>query len=412
VGASVTLGAAGLEVVPGGEAYLEVRVRNTGTVVDEFAVDVLGDAAPWATAEPPTLSLFPGAEGTTRVTFQPPRAPAVRAGSVPFGVRVQSREDPAGSSVEEGLIDIAPFLEPFAELVPRTSRGSRGATHEVAIDNRGNVATNADVEGSDADRLLRFEVVPPGVVVEPGMAGFAKVQVAPVERFWRGPSKTRPFQLLVRPEGTPPITLDGSFVQEAILPPWTGRAITALIGLLIALVLLWFFVLRPAIEAAASEAVESPLAELRDDVSDALEAGGLPPLGDGGGNGGDASPSPDPDATPGAGTPAPTAGPVIPGLGNPVHGRLLDGAASVEPTTTLFVTDLVFSNPNGKSGTLTLSTGSEVLYQLNLENFRDLDFHFVTPIVVVPGDSLSLALTCTSDPPCDPSVFFSGYLRP
>jgi len=414
VGASVTLQAARLEVVPGGEVGLEVRVRNTGTVVDEFAIDVLGDSSGWAAAEPHTLSLFPGAEGTARVAFRPPRSATVPAGSMPFAVRVASREDPAGSSVEEGMLEVAAFHDPFAELVPRTSRGSRGASHEVAIDNRGNVIANTEVEGTDPDRLLRFDVSPPGVVVEPGMAGFAKVQVTPAERFWRGTAKTRPFQLQVRPEGGPPITLDGSFVQEAMLPPWTGRAITALIGLLIALVVLWLFVLRPAIETAASEAVASPLAELRDDVSGALEDAGLPPLGEpgsgGDGNGdGNGDSSPDPGTTPTPGDPP--GDPAIPGLGTPTHGRLLDGAASIEPPATLFLTDLVFSNPNGRTGSLTLSQDARILYQLNLENFRDLDFHFVTPIVIVPGESLNLALTCTSDP-CDPSVFYSGYLRP
>jgi hypothetical protein len=35
-------------VEPGGEASAEVRVRNTGTVVDQFACNVLGDASAWA----------------------------------------------------------------------------------------------------------------------------------------------------------------------------------------------------------------------------------------------------------------------------------------------------------------------------------------------------------------------------
>ena len=61
MGASVTLTAPSIGVVPGGEATLELRLRNTGTVVDEFSLSVLGDAAGWASVEPPTISLFPGA---------------------------------------------------------------------------------------------------------------------------------------------------------------------------------------------------------------------------------------------------------------------------------------------------------------------------------------------------------------
>ena len=95
-------------------------------------------------------------------------------------------------------------------------RGSGSGTHDLAIDNRGNARLNAEVEGTDADRQLKFDIKPPGVVVEPGMAGFAKVRVSPVKRFWRGQPKTRPFQLFVRPEGGTPITIDGTLLQESV----------------------------------------------------------------------------------------------------------------------------------------------------------------------------------------------------
>jgi hypothetical protein len=414
VGASVTLSAPSVAVDPGAEASLEFRLRNSGAVVDEFTLDVLGDAAGWATVVPPTVSLFPGAEETARIVFRPPRVSTTPAGPMPFGLRAASREDPAGSSVEEGTVEVGWFLEPFVELVPRTSRGARGATHELAVDNRGNVRLNAEVDATDADRLLAFDVNPPAVVVEPGMAGFSKVRVKPVRRFWRGAPKTRPFQLSVQPEGYLPITIDGTLLQEAMLPPWFGRAVAALIGLLLALVLLWFLVLRPTIDSAVSGALESPIADLRGDVNDALGAAGLPTLNpDGGGPPPTPTPTPAPGETPAPPTPTPTpAGPVIPGLGNPVDGRLDEGSPSVPAAGTLFITDLVFSNPNGQEGALVLLRDSTPLYQLRLENFRDFDLHFVTPIVLVPGQSLNLSLACTAEGPCDPSVLYSGYLRP
>ncbi len=409
VGASITLATPAVAVEPGHEAAVEFRLRNSGSVVDEFTLDVLGDAASWAAVEPPTISLFPGAEQAARVVFRPPRASTTPAGPIPFGVRAQSREDPTGSSVEEGTVQVAPFSESFAELVPRTSRGSRGGSHELAVDNRGNVRLNADVEASDADLQLSFEVKPPSMVVEPGMAGFAKVRAKPVKRFWRGTPKNRPFQLLVRPTEGDPIQLDGTLLQEAMLPPWFGRAIMALIALLIAAILLWFLVLRPSIDSAVSDAIESPIADLRAGVNDALGAAGLATMGPDVGGGGAPTPTP----APGEPTPAPTpAGPVIVGLGNPVDGRLEDGNQTVLVTGTLFLTDLVFSNPNGQEGALVLLRDAAPLYELRLENFRDFDLHFVTPIVLTSGQSLNLSLACTAEGPCDPSVLYSGYLRP
>ena len=107
----------------------------------------------------------------------------------------------------------------------------------------------------------------------------------PPSGFWRGSPKTRPFQLYVRPEGGTPITLDGTLLQEAILPPWFLKAVlVALVGL-VALVILWLVVLKPTIQTAASEAVESPIADLRSDVNDALGDAGLPTMAPDGSSG-------------------------------------------------------------------------------------------------------------------------------
>lgn len=433
MGASVTLVTPSIAVEPGAEVGVEVRVRNTGTVVDEFTLDVVGDAAAWATVDPLTISLFPGAEGTSRILFRPPRAATTPPGATTFGLRARSREDPAGSAVEEGSIDVAAFVEPFAELVPRTSRGSRGATHELAVDNRGNIRLNAQVEASDADRLLTFDVNPPGVVVDAGMAGFTKVRLKPAQRFWRGQPKSRSFQVVVTPEGRLPLTLDGTTLQEAVLPSWFGRLVMAILVAVIGSVLLWAFVLRPSIESAVGLAVASPMASLRDDVNGALGAAGLPtmaPPGEPASAGTEptltppsASPDPagpvesgstaEPPSGPPSAAPPDGSGPVIPGLGAPVDGVLKEGAASVPVVGTLFVTDLVFSNPNGQDGAAVVLRNTDSLLRLSLENFRDYDLHFVTPIVIANGETLNLSLECTkADKACDPQVFYSGYLRP
>lgn len=423
MGATVTLGAPAVAVDPGGEASLDIRVRNTGSVVDEFSFDVVGDATAWTTIEPPTLSLFPGAEGAARVVFRPPRASTTPAGPVPFGVRVRSHEDPTGSAVEEGVVDVGSFQDPFAELVPRTSRGSRGANHDLAVDNRGNTRLSAEIEAADADRLLRFDVNPPAVVVEPGAASFAKIRVSPSARFWRGQPKTRPFQLYVRPEGGIPIQLDGTLLQESVLPPWFMKALLLAIAALIALIVLFLFVLKPAIESAASEAVASPLADLRSDVNAALDDAGLPTLGPEGSGGTEPSPSatagePSPSGDGGSASPSPSAsasddgGAFVPGLGTLIDGRLDRASPVLVPSKTLFITDFVYSNPNGNEGAIVLERDGVILYQNRLENLRDLDFHYVTPIVVRAGQRLELTVECTNPGPCTASLTFSGYVRP
>ncbi len=429
MGASVTLVTPAVAVEPGQTVSVAIKVRNTGTVVDEFGLDVLGDAAAWATVVPPSLNLFPGAEGDAQAVFSPPRTATTPSGLVPFGLRARSKEDPAGSAVEEGSVTVGIFAEPHAELVPRTSRGSRSASHDLAVDNRGNSRLNAVVEAADDDRQLKFDVNPPSVVVEPGMAGFAKVKVSPASRFWRGSPKTRPFKLFVTPEGGLPITLDGTMLQESVLPPWFLKALIALIAIIVLLILAWLFLLKPTIQSAASDAVASPLQSLKADINGALASAGIPTIGpessSGGGGGGSSQPPTEPpsgggsSAAPGSSptpTPAGGGGVIIPGLGAPLDGTLNKQAPTAVFKGTAFLTDFVFSNPNGQSGALVVSRvngpNSTQLMRLRLENFRDYDLHFVTPIVFGPSDTLAVSIDCTlAGQTCDPAVLYSGYIR-
>ena len=256
------------------------------------------------------------------------------------------------------------------------------------------------------------------------MAGFAKVQVSPVKRFWRGQPKTRPFQLFVRPEGGLPITLDGTLLQESVLPPWFLKALIALIVLLIALVLIWLLLLKPSIQTAATRggrvaareprggrqrgararrpAHDRPRGERRQRRDRAALGRGA--VRRGAASGGSRRRPPPRPSTPGV---------VIPGLGN--AGRRRASTAPIRRSTsdgTLFLTDFVFSNPNGREGAIVVLRNDTPLMQLRLENFRDYDLHFVTPIVHRARRRAQPRRWLHEPRVMRPAVFYSGYLRP
>lgn len=423
MGATASLAPNTLSVEPGGMVTCEVKVRNTGSVVDQFTFTVLGDAAGWSSVEPATLSLFPGAEGSATVFFRPPRSADIPSASVPFAVRVASKEDPEGSVVEEGALEVGAFLDASAELVPRTSRGRRSATHDLAVDNRGNARLNAEVDASDPDGQLLFEVEPPSVVADPNTAFFGKVRVRPRKRFLRGPPKTHPFTVVLSPDGAAQLRADGAMLQEALLPKWLPKALLALLALAVIAAILWATLLRPAIQSAARDAVEEPLREQAAQVAAVKRQADATAAQVANLSGG-------PVATP---SPAPTdVGPGPAGPGVPFDSRLPRPAApgrravvfdagqtredffEVPADRTLEVTDLVLQNPNGDSGALSIVRDQALLLEVRLDNFRDLDYHFVVPTVFTAGQRLVLRVRC--DTPgqgsaCTPAVYFAGLLR-
>lgn len=211
--AAVSISTPVVTVQPGGEGATEVRIRNTGTVVDQFACNLVGDASAWARCEPPVLGIFPNAEGTVRIIFSPPRTSAVTAGLVAYGIRVTAQEDPDFSVVEEGSVQIAGFSAIEARVVPRTSQGKRKAVHRIEVTNTGNAEVTADIAASDPDELLAFDFEPHQLAIGPGRTEVAKLKIA-ARRSHSGRGVRRiPFNVQVQPGGAP-VQVDGAFEQK------------------------------------------------------------------------------------------------------------------------------------------------------------------------------------------------------
>lgn len=224
---SLALTPPNLSVLPGSNAECTARVRNNASVVDQFTLTVLGDASPWATVTPPVVSLFPGAEATVQIRFSPPRSSSVPSGAVPFAVRADAREDPEGTVVEEGVIEIGAFGDIEARVRPRTSEGKRMARHDVAVENLGNAPEDVDIMATDPDERLAFDVRPGHLVVAPGETRTARLKVMARDGFLRGPAKPRPFTVEVRPTTAPPVVVDATMNQRPGMPRWIVPAVAA-----------------------------------------------------------------------------------------------------------------------------------------------------------------------------------------
>lgn len=453
MGTSVSLQQTALAVQPGESVSTELRVRNTGDVVDQFSFQPLGDAAPWITVEPPTVRLFPETDAMVTVTIAPPRDSSSKPGLATWAVKAVPKEDPVGAAVGEGTVDVGTFVELGAELQPSTGRSRFTGKFETAIDNRGNLAVPVRINGNDTEQALEFDIRPPQIDSQPGSAHFAKIGVKPVRRLWRGQPKAHPFQIVVEPQArvtqapvegediaapvaTPhaPIVLNGNLLQEPIIPKWLLKALLLLIALIILLFILWKTLLKPSVESAARDVaveevapVSSAVAAIAPDVSEAQtqasvaagaaeEAAGAAQeaaaaasdagAGGGGGDGG-------------------ALGNVFNETTEPTNFRLAIDTpigvaanpvsnAPVPENQTFALTDLVLQNPSGDQGRIRVLINGVTILESALQNFRDLDYHFVAPYLFNAGQPMDIQVFCTTPgegtAQCNVAASISGFL--
>ncbi|WP_031003583.1 hypothetical protein [Streptomyces sp. NRRL F-5727] len=443
---TASLDASSVTAVPGEETILPLQVRNSGSTVEEYRFEVAGACAAWTTVEPATLSLYPGSADTVSVTFRPPRDPSVPAGETPFGVRVVPTSDHSEPVVPEGKVTVAPFTEVTAELVPRGSHGVRRGAHKVAVDNRGNAPLTVGLAARSGTDHARISFTQAELTIEPGRAAFSELRVKPGRRLWRGTPVVHTFQAVVAPpapEGeepaAPPVVLDGTYQQDALLPRWLPRALALALVLALVLAGFWYGLLRPAVKSAAREAITP-------EVIASATTGTGDPGGQSGGVGGatptptatptpiappnpSSKPAPKPTAKPKP-KPKPSAKTLPPAVPTSAQVQVRDGvgggsssgtALSVPDGQAFRLTDIVVQNPQGDAGTVvvTVGEGSRVL-SLALENFRDSDYHFVTPILVPAGGQVTMTVTCRkvgrpvnapAPSRCAESLFLGGTMQ-
>ncbi len=441
---------------PGAETSCTLRLRNTGMVVDQVLLDVLGDARPWVTVEPAQLNMLPGSDAQARVIFRPPRSSAVAAGITPFAVRAMSSEDPAGSTIEEGAVEVGRFSDLRAGIAPAKARGSSAARFKLIVQNEGNAPVHVATSVSDPDLLLEFRLKPANLTAQPGTATFVHLRTAPKRRFLRGQDRPLPFQALLQADDGAPATVNGVMVQEQVLPSWLMPAIATAAVVVAALAVLWFTVLKPEVHTMATQAVDAATKQLSSSASQAnkaaqaasvsakqansaaaVAAGNGSGTGSGGSGSPSASPTPTPSTTKGAkpgtkkGSPAnkkkppakkPAAGstaaapaPVAQLLQvtDPPSAGFSTQTFQIPAGKTLTVSDIVFENPAGDTGLMQIRMGSTPIFVFGLANFRSFEYPFAQALVFTHAAPLVLAVECRNPgtTACTDAVSFNGFLQ-
>ncbi|MFJ7057394.1 hydrolytic protein [Streptomyces griseobrunneus] len=414
-------------VSPGGTATTTLTVRNDGDIVEAYTLEVVGDCAAWSTVEPARVSLYPGTSETVTLTFAPPRSHEVKAGETPLAVRVLPAEHPESVVVPEGTVTVEPFHELRTELEPRRRRGWLGARFRTAVQNKGNTPVDVAFTGKQAGEELRLGFTPGQKRLEPGESAEIRLRVRAAKLIWFGEPVTWPFEVeaaeaaetaaetkaegreparpeTTRPEPVRPEPVPGEFLQLPVLPKWLLIVLAALLALLIA----WFALVRPAVQSTAKQAVTEAAEEEAargeqqqgsttpggaDNPGGSQGQGTGPDAGTPGGNGGSGT-------GPGTGT-----GPGGTGAGGTQQssatidvetetGAEKEGTYQVPAGKVFGITDIVVANFQGDEGVLTISFGERKITTIALETFRNQDYHWVTPIQIPENATVTAAVTC------------------
>ncbi|THA72984.1 hydrolytic protein [Streptomyces sp. A0958] len=401
-------------VSPGAEATTTLTVRNDGDIVEAYTLEVVGDCAAWTTVEPARVSLYPGTSQTVTVRLAPPRSHEVRAGEVPLGVRVLPAEHPESVAVPEMTVVVEPFRELRAKLEPGRRRGWLGARFRTSAQNRGNAPTEVVLGARQAGEELRLAFTPERRRLEPGESAEAGLRVRARKLIWFGAPAAWPFEVVVAEaetegagveDGQPgrPEPLPGEFAQLPLLPKWLLIVLAAVLALLVA----WFALVRPAVRSTAKEAgAKAAQEQNREPRQGGATTGTTTDGGQGQSEKQGQGATAGADGSGGAGTGGGSGSTGGAGGANGLQtsetidvqtraGAERTGTYQVPEGKTFGVTDIVVANFQGDEGVLTISFGQRKITTIALETFRNQDYHWVTPIQIPEKAAVTVSVTCS-----------------
>jgi hypothetical protein len=260
----------------------------------------------------------------------------------------------------------------------------------VSLHNLGNTPVTVSLSAAETEAQLRFRFPSQIPEIGPGVLEPIRMRARTRKLIWFGKPVPRAFRIEADPVATiavePPLTeqhgLDGELVQLPLLPRW----LLAVLAALLALILAWFALVRPAIKSAATQAAAQQVAK----ASSQQPAGGAAqPSGGAAGSGGAPS-SPTQPAQP-----APTSQQSSATIQVRTNtGGTGKSSYTVPAGKTFRITDILLANPQGDEGLLTVAFGPQTITTIALETFRNQDYHWVTPIDVPAGATVNATVTC------------------
>ena len=212
-------------VVPGGQTALTLRVRNTGEIVERFAIEIIGLPDEWVTIDSPAVNVDTAAERSVTISLHPPRTSSTAFGSFDYEVVVRSTVNPQIRASERGALSVGGFSDPVVHLEPLVSSGRRTTRHRLTIANRGNAPVDVAIAATPADAAIEVRPQRPDAQIAPGQSATLDMTVVVRKPSLLGSQTAHPFLVTVTPTVGNPIETSATMTQVPLIPRWVPAAI-------------------------------------------------------------------------------------------------------------------------------------------------------------------------------------------
>ena len=237
---SVRLTPSEVRIAPGGDPVdLVAEVRNAGTTVDQYKIEIENLDPSWYTIIISAVALFPGNNAQIPIRLHPPRASNTLAGMYSFVVRARSQANPTLTGSARGTLEVTPYTVFKAELKPRRVTGRKG-NYRLTLANEGNDEVQVELAGKDPDGTLNYDYKDSTPTVDPGDDATIPVTVKPSTFHFVGKNQHYMFEITAVPvDGNKEAaqTVTGELIHRAIFPNWFVPIFLGLVTVLIFLTL-------------------------------------------------------------------------------------------------------------------------------------------------------------------------------
>jgi hypothetical protein len=372
-----------VSLAPGTTLTLPLTIHNLGDETESYTIVPAGLTASWTTLTPGNLTLFGGSQDIVEVTIAPPALPSTTAGPTSIAIRIIPLGESDDAVVAEATLMIAPFDDCRIVALQPIQRARHRSTFEFMVENHGNTVASCRLHLVDASERIDGDFDPPAVGVGPGSATLVRLK-ARAKRGLRRSTRTIDFEVEAARQGLDPVVSPMSLVQSPTIPGAAIARAAAVAALLAAAVFAWFGVVKPTIEDAAAEQVDSRIDELAatgqgNSTSTDDEQVTTPTTAVSGGQGSET-----------AGVPTffrfDVAAPLT---------QTADESTTLPDGGTFDLTDLRIENTFNDRGVATLLVNTEPIFIWSLDNVRGSYFEpRITPIRLDPGDNITFSVRC------------------